>query len=558
MVSEASILGLLSAEAREQFWRGLFDIHLDPLAFVDVHYRIVCANRALAVAMGCRPEELAGRFCYEVFHNYSSPAEECPHARLLCDGCAHAGELFISALGGVHWISVTPVFDTEGALVGSLHIARNVSRYKSLEAELREARDAMASRADAQARELKQHVRFEQLLVSFAQESARACSESDLRRLILAGVSEISKAGGYARCVFWQVGGGVASIVANYEERSDGSFGALGDVPSEEEIVGWLARGEQEGFVDHVGGCDRCVAIVPAIQPGTMAFVLEVEYRQAPVRAAHMSMTPERLRLFCGAFGTALWRHASRMEMQSMRDDMQRLDRISRMGQLTAMLAHEVNQPLAATLCNAQAAVKLLALTPPDVDEARSALADIVENARSAGAVIQRTRKLFKGEYQPLRKVDLLPLVERTLALLHNEVALVDAVVDSVLDAALPHVWGDDVQLQQVLVNLLVNALDAVRTKPKEERLITIRAGTFDSGNRVVLTVQDSGVGILQGQEELIFVSFHTTKPDGMGMGLAICKQIVESFGGSIIAERVPEGGTRFLVSLQSCSVAPK
>jgi len=310
--------------------------------------------------------------------------------------------------------------------------------------------------------------------------------------------------------------------------------------------------------VDHAGACERCVAVVPALQPVTVNFVLEVESLPNASRTIHMPMTPERLRLFCDIFGTALWRHASRVEMQSMRDEMQRLDRISRMGQLTAMLAHEVNQPLAATLCNAQAAVKLLTLTPPDVNEARSALEDIVENARRAGAIIQRTRMLFKGEGQPLRKVVLPTLVMRTLALLHNAFALAEVTVDSVVDEALPHVWGDDIQLQQVLMNLLTNAIDAVRPKPKNERLVSIRAEAAEQGEWVVVVVQDSGVGIPQGLEDRIFVPFHTTKPDGLGMGLAICKQIVESFGGSIVAERVPEGGTRFRLSLRTGSNAMK
>jgi len=229
---DVGILGLSSPESREKFWRGLFDIHVDPLAFLDAHYRIVRVNHALAMAIGCRPEDLEGRFCYEVFHGQSCPIEECPHARLLMDGCAHAGELVVSALGGVHWISVTPVFDTDGALVGSLHIARNVSRYKNLEAELREARDAMAARADERTRELKQHLRLEQLLVSFALESGRARSESDLRRLVSAGVTEIAMVGGYARCVFWQVYGGVANVVASFEEPSEIRSGSLGPVPS--------------------------------------------------------------------------------------------------------------------------------------------------------------------------------------------------------------------------------------------------------------------------------------------------------------------------------------
>lgn len=558
MTNEASFLGLHTDESLALFWRGLFDIHVDALAVLSADYRIVRANHALAAAMGCRPEQLVGRYCYEVFHGGTCPIETCPHTRLLSDGCAHAGEHFVAALGGMHWISVTPVFDTEGALVGSLHIARDVSRYKRLEDDLREARDAIAARADAQALELKQHVRFEQLLVSFALESGRARSEPDLRRLVLDGVTEIATAGGYERCVFWRVQGGVARVVASFEEQAS-QPPPLGPLPSAEEVAGWLSRTERMGFVDRVGNCERCVAMLPPLQsPGGQAFVLQVEYLPTAERSIRVPVTPERLRLFCDVFGTAMWRHASRMEMQSMRDEMDRLDRVSRMGQLTAMLTHEVNQPLAATLCNAQAAVKLLALSPPDVEEARSALDDIIDNARRAGSVIQRTRMLFKGERAPLRRVAIPALVERAISLLHNEFVLVEVAVDASAPSSLPPVWGDEVQLQQVLTNLLTNAIDAVRSKPREERSISVRALASESSESVVLIVQDSGVGIAVGQEERIFQPFHTTKAEGMGMGLAICKQVVESFGGTIAAERLPGGGTLFRVTMQAGAMAPK
>jgi C4-dicarboxylate-specific signal transduction histidine kinase len=261
-------------------------------------------------------------------------------------------------------------------------------------------------------------------------------------------------------------------------------------------------------------------------------------------------MTPERLRLFCQVFGNALWRHVNMVEMQQMQDELTRLDRVSRLAQLTAMLAHELNQPLAAMLCNAQAAVRLLEQTPPDVDETRLALDDIVDNARRAGAVVQRTRALFKGARQSARPVSMHALVDSVCTLLHNEIVLADISVCQSVEAALPQVLGDEVQLQQVLRNLLANAIDAVRGKPKDERRIAVSAEVDASAKLFLLRVQDSGVGFPPGQEEELFKPFHTTKEDGMGMGLAICRQIVESFGGTIQAERVPAGGTLFRVAL--------
>ena len=549
MDEETSILGLGSAAAREAFWRGLFDIHLDPLAFLDAQYRIVRVNHALADALGCRAHDLVGRHCYEVFHGDMCPPECCPHTRLLSDGCAHAEELNIVALGGIHWVSVTPVFDTEGSLVGALHIARNVSRYKALEAELRVARDAMAARAEARASELKQHVRFEQLLVSLALDCGDAKSELDLRHLIQRGVAEIATAGGYDRCVFWQISDGDARVLARYE-RQGASLEPLADATTREQDSWLFSSWERSGFSDRLsGGCARCVAGLHVLQPGGLSFALLVDFRPEEQQNS-MPTDPERLRLFCQVFSNALWRLANLMEMQRMRDELTHLDRMSRMGQLTAMLAHEINQPLAATLCNAQAAVRMLAQTPPDVCEVRSALDDIVDNARRAGEVIQRTRALFKGNRLPVCKVDICTLAERVLTLLHDKIACEEVEVKLQLNTASPPVLGDEVQLQQVMLNLLGNAIDAVLAKPKGSRAITVSADEDAAAGMLLLSIADSGFGIPPGQEELIFKPFHTTKPDGMGMGLAICRQIVESFGGSIRATRDPSGGTVFRVNL--------
>jgi len=550
MDNAMSFLGLESVEAREVFWRGVFDIHLDPLALLDVNYRIVRANHALASLLGRHEDDLVGMHCYEVFHASSCPVQNCPHTRLLLDGCAHAEELNIASLGGIYWVSVTPVFNTEGDLIGSLHIARDVSRYKALEADLRVARDAMVARAEARTRELGLHVLFEQLLVSLALDLGLAKSDAELMRLIQSGVAEIAAAGGYDRCVFWTLEEKSARVAARYE-REGASLEALADSVTDENAAWLFAAVDRMGLDNQFAdGHKRSVVALPPPQEGVEGVALQAEYRPSEQKGT-LPATPERLRLFCQIFANALWRHKDMAEMQRMKDELTHLDRIARLGQLTAMLAHELNQPLAATLCNAQAAVRLLAQTPPDVNEVRMALDDIVDNAHRAGEVVKRTRELFKGGRPSARRVDIHSLVDRVLTLLHNEIAVSGIVVEQSVSGLLPPVWGDEVQLQQVLLNLLNNALDAVREKPNGQRLISVCAETDNTSAGVLrLSVKDSGVGLLPGQEKLAFKPFHTTKQDGMGMGLAICKQIVESFGGSIRVERAPEGGTVFHVIL--------
>lgn len=197
--------GSVAFRQDEVFWRGLFDIHLDPLAFIDANYRIVRANLALAQALGCRQEEVAGRYCYELFHGGDCPAEGCPHSRLLADGCEHAWETTLERLGGSYWISVTPVFDNTGVLVGCLHIARNVTAYKKLESELRAARNEVEARAELRTLELGEHLKFEQVLVSLALNLGKTLADADVKALIQKSVEDICSTGRFSRCVFWKV-----------------------------------------------------------------------------------------------------------------------------------------------------------------------------------------------------------------------------------------------------------------------------------------------------------------------------------------------------------------
>jgi C4-dicarboxylate-specific signal transduction histidine kinase len=252
--------------------------------------------------------------------------------------------------------------------------------------------------------------------------------------------------------------------------------------------------------------------------------------------------------------GDALRRQASALESLRLREELTHLDRMARLGQLSASLAHELNQPLAATLCNAQAATRLLRQPQPDVLEACSALDDIVASARRAGDVMKQTRALFKGEEPAPQPIDLNALITAVLKLLRDEITFIGAVMIR-LDSIIPPVLGNVVQLQQVLINLIKNALDAVKSEGEGNRRITLSTRVAETGT-VVLCVADSGSGIKEGEEDRIFQPFHTGKPDGMGMGLPICRQIVKHYGGTITATRLPEGGACFTVSLPASTEA--
>ena len=224
--------------------------------------------------------------------------------------------------------------------------------------------------------------------------------------------------------------------------------------------------------------------------------------------------------------------------------DVAHASRVTTMGELAASLAHEINQPLAAILSNAQAASTMLKAEAPDLDLVREAVEDIANNDRRAGQVIRRMRTMLqKGE--PGRvPVSLADLARDVLALLAPEASLRRVSLEANLEADLPPVEGDPVQLQQVVLNLVVNAIEATGGADGDHRtvLITTRA----LGQQVELAVRDAGTGISASDLPRIFAPFFTTKPTGLGMGLAISRSIVEAHGGRITAENNPGGGATF------------
>ncbi|HTJ57533.1 MAG TPA: PAS domain S-box protein [Devosiaceae bacterium] len=215
--------------------------------------------------------------------------------------------------------------------------------------------------------------------------------------------------------------------------------------------------------------------------------------------------------------------------------DLAHVTRVTTLGELTASIAHEVNQPLAAVVTNGEVSLSLLEREDPDLAEVRDALRAMVGDGRRASEVIQRLRTLTtKAELQKA-PLNINEVIREVLPLVRQEVLANGASLKLQLTPALPPVLGDRIQLQQVLINLLVNAMDAMATVEGRPRELIIRSQWY-RGDQVLVAVQDSGVGIdPQGAREL-FDAFFTTKPTGMGMGLSICRSIVESHGGSIWA----------------------
>ncbi|WP_438005011.1 ATP-binding protein [Sorangium sp. So ce321] len=220
------------------------------------------------------------------------------------------------------------------------------------------------------------------------------------------------------------------------------------------------------------------------------------------------------------------------------------LNQVSALSELASSIGHELNQPLAAILSNAQAALRLLTHIPPDIAEARAALEDIVADDRRAGKVIQRMRAALREGAVSVAAQDVDELVREVVRLVSGAARLAGATVRAELAPGLPRVRGDGIRLQQVILNLLVNALDAVSRCPPDARLVVVRTRLADGG-RVELSVADSGEGFPPEDFERIFEPFFTTKAQALGVGLAISRAIVEAHGGRLWAECSPgEGAT--------------
>ena len=240
-------------------------------------------------------------------------------------------------------------------------------------------------------------------------------------------------------------------------------------------------------------------------------------------------------------------RHAE-LQMQGLLQELAHMNRVAALGELTASFAHELNQPLTAILSNAQTAKYLIRKTRK-LSGIDSLLSDIIADDLRAGRIIQRLRAMLKKSRSRFRALNLNKLVREVFELLRDDAALKKIQVSLLLDPAVSTVWGERIQLQQVILNLMVNAFEAMHTANVTIRKLTIQTFIVDKG-LVAILVRDSGPGIPVEQLERVFEPFFTTKSEGLGMGLVICRSIIEAHQGEISVVNNPDGGATFRVVL--------
>lgn len=244
-------------------------------------------------------------------------------------------------------------------------------------------------------------------------------------------------------------------------------------------------------------------------------------------------------------------RRRAEAAMRSARADLARITRVTTMGELTASIAHEVNQPLAAIVANGNAALRWLGHATPDLSEAREAMARIVQDGLRAADVIAAIRGMVRRGEPASQSLDMGDLVREVLGLLRGEIERNGVTVAREIEENLPSVRGDRVQLQQVILNLVMNAVEAMVGQAAGERRLGVLVAR-DGDDHVTVSVSDTGPGIPADAAARVFEPFYTTKNHGMGMGLSICRTIVEAHGGKLSLGRNMPRGTTFIVALQT------
>ena len=253
---------------------------------------------------------------------------------------------------------------------------------------------------------------------------------------------------------------------------------------------------------------------------------------------------------FVGAVSDVTARKRAEAELHEAQVNLAHVTRVTALGELAASIAHEVNQPLAAVVTNAAACQRWLNRTPPDLTEARGTLQSIIKDGNRAGDVIQRVRALANKGFEQKAPLDINEVVNEVVSLVQQELLRHCVLLRLELAPALPLVPGDRVQLQQVVINLVINGIEAMVPVTDRLRELIIRTSLDDAG-QIVVTVEDCGIGLATTEHaERLFDAFYSTKSGGMGMGLSICRSIVAAHGGRLSASQNAGPGATFRFAL--------
>lgn len=410
-------------------------------------------------------------------------------------------------------------------------LAREITERERAQAELRDMNAELERRVAARTAELQEEV-------AHRRRSEAALQQSEM---YLAEAQRVSRTGSFG----WKVSDGEIF----WSDETYRIFGCDRTVKPSLELILELAHPDDLPFLRRLAaqvaaeGKDWKTEYKLLLRDGSIKHVSVVAHAVKDSRGglefvgAVMDVTAARKAEQAIVENEQRWRQA--------RSELSHVTRIATLGELTASITHEVNQPLAAISASGQAALRWLDQPVPEIGEAHVCLDRIVREARRANAVIMRTRELYKKSDPRKTPLDINEVIDDALSLVRREAASRHVSMHVELASGLPPVRGDRIQLQQVIINLVMNAIEAMADVTDRPTTLSVRSGLNES-DQVVVSVQDVGPGIDPGNAEKLFNAFFTTKPNGMGMGLSICRSIIEAHEGHVWASANAGPGTTF------------
>ena len=524
-------------EQAKREWERTFDTVPDLVAVIGDSFEILRVNRAMAERLGCTPAEAVGRKCHEVLHGLGGPPGACAYRQLIETGRESRIEIHDERLGCDLLLTASPLRDAEGRLYGSVHVARDITRLKQAQNELRDARDRLETRVQERTGELAAAVDRLNGEMRERLNVERQLRDAELRYRTVADFTKDWE--------YWVGPDGAmryvspaCSDVTGYGPdafASDPSL--LHRIVLDEDAPIW-----QQHHLDAFA-LQRCGPVQFRIRCRDGA-VRWVEHVCRPVTADDGSFLGLR-----GSNRDITDRKLDEAKLAQQQDELAHMGRVHVMGELAASLAHELNQPLAASLADTETARLLLTGPNPDLEAVLVILADIAASQRRAGEIVRRVRAQVKPGPARMQSLDMNTVVRESARLLQNRAVLDGIHIGLALQPGLPRVKGNRVQIVQVLTNLMLNAMEAMQNLPADRRELRITSLMRSDGLPAV-EVADTGPGIPAERLAAIFEPFHTTKVRGLGMGLAIGRSIAAAHRGQLQARNNPDRGATFTLAL--------
>ncbi len=477
----------------------LYDTAPIGLAFLTPDCRLVQINQRLAEVFGTSAREQFGRPIRETVPHIAGEVERIVGGIVRTGEPVTGFEMTGQQPDGINanrvWLTNWhPLKAADGSILGINVVAEEITERKRVEQEMRAQTELLARRVADQAQERERIWTVSEDLLAVADLGGRFISINPAWTTTL--------------------GWGEADLI-----------------------------GQTSGWLLHPDDRERTRVETAALASGRPTLRFENRYRDREGSYHWLSWTavPADGRIYAVARDVTELKQAEQA-LRSMQRELARAAHLSTMGTMAASIAHEINQPLAAIVTNAQTGLRWIANAQPDLDEIRAALKRIVDDGRRAAEVIAGIRAMFGKEDRAKSLINVNELIHGVLALVHGELTAQEVALHLDLHDQLPAVAAERVQLQQVILNLVTNAIEAMAAVTEHDRMLAVRT-QVDEPNGILVAIEDFGTGIEQANMDRIFDLFFTTKPSGMGMGLSICRSIVQAHGGRLWASaRIPAG----------------